>query len=319
MNDPKSILVVTLSNIGDVVMTTPVVMSLAEMFPEAKITVVVGPKARAILEKSRDLHRVVVYDKKADFRGKLRFLKELRKDRYDWIVDLRNTAIPFLVPCKKRSPLFRKFTKTNMRERHLEILKMMGLDGPPSPVFQFFDVKDEVSCLAKLKERGVHDKRGWILVAPGAASERKRWPAESFRELVRELSIRTGKKILLIGSGEERLIAEAVSSTIPLSCQVLCGEMSLSETAFMISRAALVVANDSAIMHLGFEMGTPTVGLFGPTDHEKYGHQGRYFRIAREDAVQCGCRSDRLPYAERNCFHGLMPPKVLALCLELLK
>jgi len=100
---------------------------------------------------------------------------------------------------------------------------------------------------------------------------------------------------------------------------VLCGELSLSEASFLISRASLVVANDSAIMHLAFEMGTPTVGLFGPTDHGKYGHDGRYFRIAREEAAKCGCHSDRIPYAERSCFHGLMPPKVLALCSELLK
>lgn len=317
--NPESILVVTLSNIGDVVMTTPVIMELARKFPEARITIVVGPKAKPVLEKSARLHRIVVYDKRADLLGKWRFLKELRKDRYDWVVDLRNTAIPFLVPCKKRSPLFRKFTKTNMRERHLEILTMMGLEVRQPPTFQFFDEKDGASCLAKLRDRGLLDPRGWILVAPGAASERKRWHADLFREIVRELSIRTGEKILLIGSKDERPVAEGVSKRIPVSCQVLCGDLSLSETSFLISSSSLVIANDSAIMHLGFELGTPTVGIFGPTDHEKYGHQGGHFRIAREDASKCGCDSERLPYAERSCFHGLMPPKVLALCSELLK
>jgi ADP-heptose:LPS heptosyltransferase len=319
MKEPKSILVVTLSNIGDVVLTTPVIMALADKFPAAKLTVVVGPKAKGILEKSERLHRVVVYDKKADFRGKLEFLRELSKDRYDWVVDLRNTAIPFLVPCKKRSPLFRKFTKTNMRERHLEVLEMMKLSVTPPTIFQFFNAQEEASCLAKLREKKITDPRGWILVAPGAASERKRWPAASFREIVKELSSKTGKKVLLIGSKDERPIAEEVNKGLTPPCPILCGDMTLSETAFMISRAALVAANDSAIMHIGFETGTPTVGLFGPTNHEKYGHEGRYFRIAREDAAKCGCNSEELPYAERSCFHGLTPTKVLALCFELLK
>lgn len=319
MKEPKSILVVTLSNIGDVVMTTPVITALSGRFPEARITVVVGPKAKSILEKNKIISRIVVYDKKADLFWKWDFLKELWKDKYDWAVDLRNTAIPFLVGGKKRSPLFRKFTKVNMRERHLELLTMMGLEAGSAARFRFFDQEDELHCLTKLKNKGIPDESDWILVAPGAASGRKRWAADSFCELVRELSIRTGKKVFLIGSGDERPIAEEISKRIPLSCLVLCGELSLSETSFLISRASLVVANDSAIMHLGFEIGAPTVGLFGPTDHEKYGHEGKYFRIAREDAAKCGCNSDQLPYAERSCFHGLMPEKVLALCSELLK
>jgi len=63
---------------------------------------------------------------------------------------------------------------------------------------------------------------------------------------------------------------------------------------------------------------TPTVGIFGPTDPEKYGHEGPKFRIAREEARGCSCRSEKLPRAERSCFHGLKPEKVTSLCVELL-
>lgn len=316
----KNILVVTLSNIGDVVMTTPVIMSLVAAFPEAHLTVVVGPKARAVLEKSPHIYRIVVYDKRADLSGKWRFLRELWKERYDMAVDLRNTAIPFLVGAPRRSPLFRKFSRINMRERHLEILMLMGLVPHASPVpFRFFDEKDESAFRAKLKERGVADPGGWILAAPGAASERKRWPAEHFREVIRALHERTGRKCLLAGTREERPAAEKIARELPGITAVLCGDLLLSETAALIAKASLVIANDSAIMHLGFELGTPTVGIFGPTDHDKYGHEGPKFRIAKEDPARCPCGSDRLPRAERSCFHGLAPEKVTSLCLELLK
>lgn len=316
---PESILIVTLSNIGDVVMTTPVIMSLVQKYPGARITAVVGPKARCVLEKSSRIHRIVVYDKKADLFSKWKFLREIWKEKYDWVVDLRNTAIPFLVSCEKRSPLFRKFTKINMRERHLEILDMMKLKAEPLSPFQFFDAKDETSCRAKLKEKGIEEKNGWILVAPGAASGRKRWPADSFKAVIQELIRKTGKKVFLAGSKDEQKVAEEVARGLPSLVKILCGETSLAETAWLISQASLVVANDSAIMHLGFEIGTPTVGLFGPTDHEKYGHEGPKFRIAKEDAVRCGCGSEKLPYAGRSCFHGLKPEKVILLCMELLK
>ncbi|MCM8776154.1 MAG: lipopolysaccharide heptosyltransferase II, partial [Candidatus Omnitrophica bacterium] len=145
LNRPvNNILLVTLSNIGDVILTTPVMMTLALQFPDARLTVVAGPRSRALLEKSRHIDRLVVYDKQAALRGKWNFLKELRRESYDWVIDLRNTAIPYLVRAKKRSPLFRRFHYRSKRERNLEVLKMMGLELKTDlPPFDFFHVSDE--------------------------------------------------------------------------------------------------------------------------------------------------------------------------------
>jgi len=313
-----NILVVTLSNFGDVILTTPVIMALVQKHPEARITVVVGPRARSVLQRSPDIHKIVIYDKKAGFWGKLKFIGELRKARYDRVVDLRNTAIPFLVSCKKRTPLLRKFTKVNMRDRHLEMFSAVESHVPTPPPFHFFNKADEVFALRALDATGISEKRGWIMVAAGAASERKRWPVRYFKEVIRTLHERTGKKILLVGTLDERPVADSIRAELPEIVGVLCGDLVLPETAALIASASLVVANDSAIMHLGFELGTPTVGIFGPTDHEKYGHAGPKFRIARGEAEACNCGSEKLPRAERSCFHGLKPEKVIRLSLELL-
>lgn len=313
------LLIITLSNLGDVMMTTPVIMALATRFPAARLTVLVGPKASALLEKTPCIDRIVVYDKKADWSAKWRLLRELRQDPYDCVVDLRHTPIPYLLPCTRRSPLFRRFRKTNMRERHWEILDMMGFDLPSPPIFQFFDAADVRSSLEKLRIKGILETSGWIVAAPGAASKQKRWPIESFQEVLSKLAIRTARPILLVGAPNEWPIAEAVARGLPgVVAVVLCGETTINETAALLARAALVLANDSAIMHLGFELDIPTVGIFGPTDHEKYGHVGARFRIAREDATRCSCNAQRISYHERNCFHGLQAEKVLGLCWELL-
>jgi heptosyltransferase III len=313
-----NILVITLSNFGDVILTTPVIAALAGRFPQARITVVVGPRARSVLQRSLDIHKVVIYDKNASFLEKLRFIAELRKASYDRVVDLRNTAIPFLVSCKKRTPLFRKFTKVNMRDRHLEVLRMTEQEISPAQPFHFFNKADEVFAMRALEVAKIPETSGWILVAPGAASERKRWPEGHFREVIRKLHERTGKKVLLVGTLDERPVAESLAAELPGIAGVLCGDLILSETAAIVAKASLVISNDSAIMHLGFELGTPTVGIFGPTDHEKYGHEGPKFRVARADAAKCPCGSDKLPRAERKCFHGLKPEKVIELSLELL-
>ena len=117
---------------------------------------------------------------------------------------------------------------------------------------------------------------------------------------------------------DERPVADSLAAELPGITGVLCGDLVLPETAAIVAKASLVISNDSAIMHLGFELGTPTVGIFGPTDHEKYGHEGPKFRIARGDPAQCSCDSDKLPRAERSCFHGLKPEKVTELSLELI-
>lgn len=314
----QHILLITLSNLGDVIMTTPVIMALAMRFPSAKLTVLVGPKARALLDKSPQIHQVVVYDKNVDWRGKGRLLSELRQVRYACVVDLRHTPIPWLLRCDQRSPLFRRFRKTNMRDRHWEILEMMGFHLPNPPVFQFFDEADIRASLEKLRTKGILSAGGWIVAAPGAASEKKRWPVESFQAVLGELARRVVRPVLLIGAPNERPIAEAVARELSGTAVVLCGETSINETAALLSRAALVLANDSAIMHLGFELGVPTVGIFGPTDHQKYGHTGQHFRIAREDAAGCFCNAQQTPRHERSCFHGLQPEKALGLCWELL-
>lgn len=313
-----NILIVTLSNFGDVIMTTPVITALAQKYPAARITVVVGPRARSVLERCTDIHKIVIYDKKAPFWEKLKFIAELRKVQYDRVIDLRNTLIPFLVSCKKRTPLFRKFTQVNMRDRHLEMLKKVESDIPASVPFRFFNKADETFAMRALDVAGIRERNGWILVAAGAASERKRWPVQHFAEVIRVLHKKTGKKILLVGTLAERPVAENIMAEFPGIAEVLCGDLILPETASLIANASLVIANDSALMHLGFELGVPTVGIFGPTDPEKYGHEGSKFRIARGDARTCSCGSDNLPRAERSCFHGLKPEKVIELSLELL-
>ena len=317
--NPKKILVITLSNLGDVIMTTPVIMRLRQAFPSAEVSVVVGPKAQGLLRQSQNIREVIVYDKRAKFKSKKEFIRGLRTQVWDWIVDLRHTAIPVLVKNGKRSPLFlRRHRKKMKREAHLEVLEWMGLEPQNPPPFDFFQKQDEDSLLTKLQNLGINETSGLIVIAPGAASERKRWSLKSFRELAEKLAEKTGKTILLAGSPEERNIAQKVSQGLEARAAIVCGETNLAESAAMIARASLVVANDSAMMHLGFELQVPTVGVFGPTDHKAYGHIGPRFRVAAADPKLCSCNDHVKTKAERSCFHGLNVDQVFKLCEEML-
>ncbi len=310
----EKILFVTLSNVGDVVLTTPALMTLVAEYPAAKLTVVAGPRAESLLAGSRYIHRLVVYDKRASWIRQWFFLKKLREESYDLVVDLRNTAIPYLVRAKQRSPLFRRLKAVSFRERHLEVLAAMGIRGTGIPVFDFYDEISETHLLKKLRLHGIASDRGWILVAPVAASQLKTWRLDGFRKVIGKLLEERPGEILLIGDKRERGIAAELVSVDPERVFNLAGETTLREAAALVSRASLLVANDSAMMHLAYEVGCPVVAVFGPTSMPKYGHEGPKFCGVRANFSCIPCEEPVCRLERRVCLDDLAAERVLEAC-----
>ena len=91
------ILVITLSNVGDIILTTPVIKALAKEFPKRRIDVMVGPQGKEIFEKDPHVFKVIIYDKHLAIGEKRRLQLKLKKLRYDLVVDIRNTVFPLLI------------------------------------------------------------------------------------------------------------------------------------------------------------------------------------------------------------------------------
>ena len=314
----KNILFVTLSNIGDVILTTPALAALAAHFPGARITAVTSPRAKAILAPSRLVDRVVVYDKKADWRGKIQFLRELRAVSYDCVVDLRNSMIPFLVRGRERSPWLRPFRAVSKRARHLEILEMMKIPAGGDRKFDFFSESEESSAMARLKWAGISPEKKWIVICPVAASSTKSWRGEGFKEVIRELARNEANQILLVGEKDQRPAIQRLVDFLPARAHNLAGELALRELAAVVSRASLVLSNDSAVMHLAHELDRTTAALFGPTDPEKYGRAGAHFRILRTGVFCSPCEKAQCRFDRQACFEDLESGRVLEACRELL-
>ncbi len=264
----KKILIVSLSNIGDVILTTPVIMSVAAQFPTAEITVVVGPRAQSLLSKSRFVHRLVIYDKRAKWPDKLKFIKSLRVNVYDYVIDLRNTLIPYLIKVKRRSPAIRTYKGLSMRDKHLDVLKKMKLDTERVPLFDFYNQEDEETALEKLQDLGIEDEKGWIVISPAAASELKTWRLEGFREVIKKLLNEYDEKILLIGDKREKEIINPLCEVDASRVINIAGETNLREVSAIIAKTSLLITNDSAAMHLGYELNRPVVAIFGPTHYK---------------------------------------------------
>lgn len=315
----SNILFITLSNIGDVILTTPVLAALAAHFKGARITAVTSERARELLSSSRQVDRVVVYDKKTDWHGKRRFLKELRKADYDCVVDLRNTLIPFLVRSRQRSPVIRNFKAVSKRARHLEVLQKMKIPVSAESKFDFFSESEEVSALSKLKAAGISTDKQWIVVCPVAASSTKSWSGKGFREVIRELALDPAREVLLVGEKSQRSAICPPADELPARVHNLAGEFTLRELAAVVARASLVLSNDSAVMHLAHELDRPTAAIFGPTSHEKYGRTGPHFKILRTGVFCSPCEKAQCRFDRQACLEDLESKTVLEACKELLK
>jgi ADP-heptose:LPS heptosyltransferase len=96
----------------------------------------------------------------------------------------------------------------------------------------------------------------------------KRWPVENFRAIAAELSKR-GIQFVIVGGPEDRGVASTVvSAGRGLS---LAGELSLLESAAVIDHAKVLLSNDSGLLHMAVGLNTPALGLFGPSDSNKWG------------------------------------------------
>lgn len=317
-DDSKNILLITLSNIGDVILTTPVLMSLAARFPQHKITVVAGPRTKGILAGSRFIDRLVIYDKHASLGEKIQFLRELRRDRYDVVVDLKNSAVPFLVSSKRRSPLFRTFQKKKLRDRHLEVLESMGLSVHPIPSFDFYNEEEEASAFTKLQRKGIPLNQEWIAISPIAASEHKTWPITHYRELIQKLVQETPYSIFLLGGERESRMMDSLIAVAPERVFNTAGLVTLRESAALLAKSRLIITNDSSAAHFGFEMNHPMVVIFGPTDPETVARQGKCFRVVRENIDCKSCAQNANDHKNHECLKELSPTKVMRACLELL-
>ncbi len=297
-----NLLVITLSNIGDVILTTPVIRSLRSRFPRARLTVVVGPKAAPLLRGSSQIDRLLVYDKQAGWPHKLQLVRALREEFYDTVVDLRNSAFPFTVRASHRSPIFRPHRAPSARARHLELLEMMKL--PPVRKLEPFDFFSKEEEAVALKKFGDSHQIPFMIVAPGAGSEAKRWRIEGFCETTASLLKHFSLNAVVVGDRNEIPLGEKLFQIDPERVVNLTGQISLRELAALVSHAKLVLTNDSAVMHLGHELDRPVAALFGPTNPERYGRQNEIWRIVRDP--------------ERSTLEAIQPHEVFEVCRELL-
>jgi lipopolysaccharide heptosyltransferase II len=322
----QKILFVTLSNIGDAILTLPGLDLLRRQFPQARFTVVTGPRNKEIFEGYPQLERVIVYDKHSGRMEKGRLLRELRKERFDMVIDLRNSLFQAWVPAGKRTSFLTVFPKgmRHMKERHLyRVLKAMKQSFAAAlerekPSFPWISPQDEAYVDTLLSQNCINRDDRVIVVAAGARSSTKRWPKENFARLVSLLEEFPGVKIILVGDKADAQTNQYIRENSAGKALDLSGQTGMAKLASLFKRSRLVITNDSACLHLASYLDVPVVTIFGPTDESKYGPWSKVSSVVKKDIICRPCEKAQCHDGHLKCLHLINVEDVLRQVREIL-
>jgi heptosyltransferase-3 len=266
------VLFVTSSRIGDAVLSTGLLDHLIRTHPEARITVACGPVAEGVFLRMPCLERLVLVEKRPYGRHWLGLWARAVGHRWDLVVDIRASALAWLVPAGRRAVMRRR-----PGHKIAQLGAILGLDPPPLPVA--WTAPEDRARAAALLPPGPPV----LALGPTANWRGKVWPAERFVALAHALltgPMAGARVVVLAGPGaEERALASPVLAALPEAID-LAGRLTLPEAAAVLARAALFIGNDSGLMHLAAAAGAPTLGLFGPTPAGEYAPAGPRAAVA---------------------------------------
>lgn len=307
VGNPRRILLVRLSAIGDAVHALHGLAALRAVRPDAFVGWLVEDKAATLLEGHPDLDRVHVYPRRR-WRGALRarpgevaaeaarLLAEIRAERYDVAVDLQGNLksgvftslsgapirIGLAKGCGKEAnhlfvnhPVSVPVDGFHRVDRVLALLAPLGVTGPAGRLRAPITAADREEVEGYLREAGLATG-GYAVLHPGASARgrEKRWPADRYGRLAALLYAELGlPSVVTWGPGERPLAEETVAASAG-AARVAPPLVRLTALAEFSRRAGLFVAADTGALHLAALLGTPTVGLYGPKHPAVYAPRG---------------------------------------------
>ncbi len=326
--DPRRILLIKLSSLGDIVHTLPALAALRTRFPSARIDWLVARGYEDLLEGHPALDGVRVFERKwiAGLRVNRRLLEGLRSGRYDVVLDFqglfRSGLLAFLARAPRRigfangremSPWFytERMTPPPDRlhavDRYLALLEPLGIREPAVefPLSWGVEVEDAVSAL--LVDGG--EDRPLAVLHPFGRWPTKRWEHGRYLAVAQKLAS-SGWQVAFVGGRGHRADVKGWLGNASPRVMNLVGKLSLKGLAALLKRARVLVTNDSGPMHLAVAVGTPVVALFGPTDPALTGPYGNGGNVIRAGIACSPCF--RRACSHRRCMTEIGVEEVLA-------
>jgi len=333
------ILVVQTAFLGDIILTTPLLLALKAAHPDSFLALLTTPVGAEALRGLPELDELIVYDKKGRDRGAGEFFKiisNLRAKKFDLAISPHRSFRTALVLALSGIRVLVGFEDAALsRIYHFRIKRQKGMHdvernlallGPVAELPSNYQprLKLPVPVDFDLAKLGIAAGPGPLIgLAPGSAWPTKRWPARNFAGLASMLAGKLGAKIILLGDKNDAGVCEEVAKADGEAVVNLAGRTSLQELFGIISKLDALVSNDSAPVHVGSAFGIPTVAIFGPTvPGFGFGPWGNPHKIIGRELACRPCHHHgpvECPEGHFKCMNEVSSEEVAAAVTELLK
>jgi len=341
----KKILIIKLDHLGDLLLSTPSLKLLRRAYPDAHISMVVGPWGEKLMKDCPFLDRVIVYrpgwmeqgkKKKVYWAETLDLIRLLRRERYDLFFELRGDLFSILIGFVAKIPyrigfgvagggwlLTNEVTQDN--EKHqIEIMLDIVTEVAPQNIDPDLNpelwLTDQERRWARqyLSNLGIDSNR-WPLIGIhlGAGYPSKQWKVEKYARLIKRLTEELKAKILLVGGKEEEKYRASIQDDQDVYSAI--GKCDIRQTAALLECCHLFVGNDSAPAHLAAAAGVAVVVVFcAANSSARWGPFGeKVIVINKESKVDCsGCEHSRCE--DTRCMDLISVDEVFGAIKELL-
>jgi lipopolysaccharide heptosyltransferase III len=264
----NKILFIGLSSVGDVVMTTPVLKSLQDKYPDALFDIVVDKRGTGLYKNYPRLNKLYLKDKDKPLRGVPDLLLQLWKTRYDLVVDVRTDGLAYLLRAKKRyTKWFAESYGPHAVEGLMGVIAKLHGDAPIPHTSVWSSDSDKDYAENKLSAFIKKDR----LLAVSVGDSRKpikTWPAENFIDLLSRYE-EEFSGVIFLGNSFEAEETGRVACKINLPYINTVGN-SLLEAAALLEKSCLYIGPDSGLGHIASAVDTPTISFFSHVTPEQY-------------------------------------------------
>lgn len=333
MSQRHRILVCLRYGIGDAMMEIPALRSLRAAWPDAELWLLGARPALELFEGDPDFQNLVcVHDfgfqhwgDLGDDTARQEFQRWFRNSDFDCVLDpfhavfgIQNALTHSGVAWRNSSP--RPRVPERLEGGHgiaaiwRSAVDKWGLDprphsGPP-PQSLFIPANAERAAGQRLLDwfGGSDPDRPVVGLVPLASSELKRWPVERLAEVVRWLTGKQQCRVLIFGAAADSPLLPPLRRAAPKNALLALAPTHLQETAALAARCDAFVSNDTGLMHLAAAVGTPTVGIFGPTAAHIY-LPGSSLAVSSERACEYRLQEHFGPPQCVHAAHCLIAPE----------
>lgn len=334
---PRKILVVEYWNLGDLAILVPFLRDLRQSFPQARISLLLGPGLTCFLEGqglvdefipvhvpwARHFHRWRKYNPfSLDWISLARSFLALRKRRFDWAftgrMDVRDNFVLWLIGAQRRigygigggacfltDNVMPDDSRAHRVDAWLHLLEAINV--LPGHDLNGFRLNKADLCYTRslLRDLGIPSHSLLIGVHPGAGNAVRRWGNDRFAEVARRVLSDTRVRVLWFSEPGD-------ASATPLLEHCHKVNTDLRRFIAVLSHCRLLICNDSGPMHLANLLNVPVVAVFGPQRPEWFGPRGLRDRVVIHPEFSCRPCFDHCIFDQPYCLRAIATDEVYA-------